>query len=62
MPKSKVQAIKPLNKVLSTYHNMYLALHEGIATAGVSTISDQNTANGFDFTVSAPGATQWALL
>lgn len=59
MRNARVQALKLLNKTLSTYPNMYFALHEGIADSAVATVSDQNTANGFDLTVAVPGATQW---
>lgn len=53
----RVQSIKPINKVLSTYPNLYFKLHEGIADPNVATITCEST--GIPLAVETPGATQW---
>lgn len=57
--RKRINAIKPLNKALSTYPNLYFGLHEGIADGDIATIADQNSANTWALTVETPGATQW---
>ena len=58
---SSIIAMKPLNKVLSTFPNSFWTLHNGAVDADpavTDTVIDQGTL-GLDLTVRTPGATQW---